>query len=198
MVLKRLGFIAIITCAASAFVACSDSGASTPGGGGTGTGGGNGAAAACDMSADPTACGTCLDTAQSLGQTLDALVTCTCQYCYNELQACYQGPDDAENAKCRAVVECGQTNGCKGTECYCGVGVDINTCLMNGPMGPCRNEIVTAAGCEGSADAASEAVCVQMARSTAGSTLANASAVGACSTGDPGLMPPAEGHCANM
>jgi hypothetical protein len=202
MIIKTLGFLAI-TMAAGALVACGSDAEPSDGGGGSGGqaaggSGGGGTNPACADATDPTMCSTCLDRAEELGQTVNALVTCTCSNCATQLQTCVEGADQAENDKCYAVVQCGQTNGCRGTECYCGVGVTVADCLANGPTGPCANEIAVAAGCDGETDLVQQAVCVNEARADANSTLGKASAVGSCSTGDPGLMPPVEGNCAGL
>ena len=44
---------------------------------------------------------------------------------------------------CLAYVTCARTTGCGAgpeEECYCGAGVPINTCLINGGAGVCRAE----------------------------------------------------------
>ena len=174
-------------------------GSSSTGGSSAGGSGGGGAVITdCADADDPTMCNDCLTQAEGFGTTVDDLVTCSCAYCATELDACYNLADSAEAEKCRNVVDCGRAAGCKGTECYCGVGVSVADCLANGPTGECVDEIAIAADCQDITDLVDQAVCVQQARDADGSTLNLASAVGACSTGDPGLTPPAPGACGSL
>jgi hypothetical protein len=176
------------------------SGGTASGGGGSSNGGGGaGPITSCDDAADTASCTTCLDQAESFGQDrTDSLVVCSCASCADQLDACYNMADATDAANCRAVVECGQAAGCKGTECYCGVGVAIADCVSTGGTGDCKEEIAVAAGCENEATPTDEAACVAAARAEAGSAVALASAVGECTTGDPQLDPPAPGNCAGL
>jgi hypothetical protein len=54
--------------------------------------------------------------------------------------------NSCQDAACQSVLACGIRTGCKGTDCYCGVGVAVADCLNTGASGPCMNEIVAASG----------------------------------------------------
>jgi len=92
-----------------------------------GTGGGDGDGSAM-----------CIADAAAMGRT-GACTECGCMKCLEKINGCQ---DDL----CADVVACGQMNGCKGRDCYCGVGVDAIMCAINGATGPCMMEIATAAG----------------------------------------------------
>ncbi len=94
--------------------------------GGTGGGGGG----------DPTAM--CIADAAAMNRT-GACTECGCMKCLDKIDAC-------QDELCANVVACGQMHGCKGRDCYCGVGVDAIMCAVNGATGPCMMEIATAAG----------------------------------------------------
>jgi hypothetical protein len=96
--------------------------------GGTGGGGGGGG--------DATAM--CIADAAAMGRT-GACTECGCMKCLDKI-------NDCQDDLCANVVACGQMNGCKGRDCYCGVGVDALMCAINGATGPCMMEIATAAG----------------------------------------------------
>lgn len=84
------------------------------------------------------------DACLALVDASDKCAECACLSCTSESMACLGGSDSTANANCEAVVECARTNMCIGNDCYCGPTVDATCATM--PMGPCANEINTAAG----------------------------------------------------
>jgi hypothetical protein len=147
---------------------------------------------------DKDACTQCAATADQLGLSSNPLTACSCNKCAAQLGSCFQsgprgemGGSAERDAKCQAIVECALSTGCAGTDCYCGVGKALATCLNEKNMdatGPCAKQIEDAAGC-GPQDRA----CVATAQFNAASPVALAYAVGVCVTGDPTMTPPAPG-----
>ena len=80
----------------------------------------------------------CISDAMAMGRS-GPCAECGCNKCLAELKNC---EDDA----CNGVVKCGQMAGCKGRACYCGATVNATDCALYGAMGPCMEEIATAAG----------------------------------------------------
>jgi len=144
--------------------------------GGTGGGGGG----------DPTA--TCIADAAAMGRT-GACTECGCMKCLAEIMNCQDQP-------CADVVACGQTNGCKGRDCFCGSNLDAIMCAINGAQGPCIPEIASAAGV---CTAGMEAMCASdlsavtnptSAMYDANNPVSRANAVSVCTRGqeaDPGV-----------
>lgn len=107
------------------------------GGEGGSVGGNGGAGGEGGGSGDPVA--TCIADAAANGRT-GACAECGCMKCLAEIMNC-------QDEGCQAVVACGQTNGCSGSACYCGAGVEPLACaIFPGPSGPCINEIEAASG----------------------------------------------------
>ncbi len=72
----------------------------------------------------------------------DECALCTGRRCGQQFEGCYMSGDFVRDNTCRALQECGETSGCFGQQCYCGVGVLL--CLD--PQGPCRSQWEVAAG----------------------------------------------------
>jgi hypothetical protein len=148
---------------------------------------------------DSAACTECLDTAAMLGQTQTPLTECACSNCAVHLAACFQSAtreqngDAARDAACRTVVECAQAQGCAGTDCYCGTGVDLIACAEAPAQGPCAQEIATAAGCD-----LIDALCVAAAQVDPATALGRANAVSLCTFGNPDPMAPVAGACPGL
>lgn len=207
---RSLSFAAALLAAAS-FVACGEED--------DGGGGGNDNAALCMGSVqqlpaecaatrmcngvaipeDAVACTQCLDTAASIGQAQTPLTECACSNCAVYLAACFQsavsepGGDANRDAACRSVVECAQSTGCAGTDCYCGTGVDLVTCAGAPAQGPCAQQIAAAAQCD-----LMDAVCVAMAQADVNTALGRANAVSLCTFGNPDPMAPVAGACQGL
>jgi hypothetical protein len=142
----------------------------------------------------------CIAEAAAMNRT-GACTECGCMRCLQDIMNC---TDEA----CSSVVACGQAAGCKGRDCYCGVGVDVLMCAINGASGPCMNEIATASGvCTGAAN-----MCATMLSAVTNPTsdmydannpVSRANAVSVCTRGqvaDPGvpLLVPAVPAIAGM
>jgi hypothetical protein len=149
---------------------------------------------------DQQACTECAQTATSLGLASNPLTACSCNKCAAQLGSCFQSAQRGEtggsadrDAKCQAIVECALSTGCRGTDCYCGVGKAIATCLAEttAATGPCHTQIEAASGC-----ADTDRTCVVKAQTTAGSAVQLAYAVGVCATGDPTTG--SNGNCPHM
>ncbi len=136
-------------------MAAGTGGSMAMGTGGTGTGGatvgtggmgaaGSGAAGSAGAGSDAgmvdPSVQSCLDGVMAAGTTVGDCERCLCQAgnCQTELMAL---KDDAAG---NAVVACAKTNNCSGTCCLCGATCDALG--SNYAMGPCANEIETAAG----------------------------------------------------
>jgi hypothetical protein len=85
---------------------------------------------------DPVA--TCIANAAAMGRT-GACTECGCMKCLAEINNCQDEP-------CASVVACGQMNGCRGRDCFCGAGRNALDCALMGAQGVCMNEIAAAAG----------------------------------------------------
>jgi hypothetical protein len=120
---------------------------------------------------------------------------CGCTYCGLQLTGCFASADTEEDGDaerdtlCQAIVECGWANGCAGSDCYCGAGVDRDTCLKNAnegrSMGPCAGVIQAAAKCKRNEPPGS---CVFGRQLTPNSVLDRATDVAKCVSGDPLLQ----------
>jgi hypothetical protein len=103
---------------------------------------------------DREACEACALTNAEFALENVPRLRCACMYCAVPLAACREShrvePDgdlDRDN-RCRAIVSCALGARCTGSECYCGQGVDLGTCLdQETPTGPCAQVIADAAGC---------------------------------------------------
>jgi hypothetical protein len=71
----------------------------------------------------------------------DECMRCSCTLCTELVVACWDSGDETRNARCSAVVECGQRAQCVDVDCFCAPGSP--PCV---PTGPCNMEISTAAG----------------------------------------------------
>jgi hypothetical protein len=116
----------------------------------------------------------------------ESCVECGCQHCTERLADCYDSDDADRNAKCSAVVECGQRSGCSGATCYCG-DQPLADCVSAGPAGPCVQEIETAAGVDSSADPVVRVTSVASVRESGdmSNALVLANLVGDCTRGAP-------------
>jgi len=120
---------------------------------------------------------------------------CGCTYCAVQLTACFASaetePDgDLERDQlCQAMVECGWAAGCAGSNCYCGEGVDRDTCLKNANedlfLGACAAVIQAAAECPEGEPAGN---CVLAQQLMPGSAHDRATEVAKCVSGDPLLQ----------
>jgi hypothetical protein len=148
-----------------------------------------------DLPPDPQACGECN---QMLAQHKvgSPIGPCACAHCATQLSACFasqdrelDGGDPQRDQACQAIVECGWASGCSGSDCYCGVGVDRNTCLQQGneghPAGPCAGVIEAAVTCD---PGVPRGDCLFAEQLTVGSVLNRATEVAKCVTGDPILQ----------
>lgn len=137
--------------------------------GGAGSGGGN----------------TCVDDGTMNGLS-QACAECGCTKCAQQVNNC-------QDAACQSVLSCGVRTGCRGTDCYCGIGVPVATCLMQPATGPCMNEIVAASGVvvgmtTGCSTADACAVALSTARTDPANPLYRANAVSECNSGAPAVM----------
>jgi hypothetical protein len=143
---------------------------------------------------DDQACDTCMQTLERLNIGA-AIAPCGCHYCAVQLRACFESADyepagDADRDEdCRKIVECGWAYECEGSDCYCGYGVDRDTCLRDandgGAKGPCAALIDTLIPCE---PGTPQGTCIFANQQTGGSVLNRATDVALCVTGDP-LLP---------
>ena len=139
---------------------------------------------------DKDACTQCAATADQLGLSSNPLTACSCNKCAAQLGSCFQSAQRMEmggsadrDAKCQAIVECALRTGCAGTDCYCGVGKPLATCIAETNMdatGPCAKEIEAAGNC-----GPQDRQCVATAQFNPTSAVALAYQVGLCVTGDP-------------
>ena len=74
-----------------------------------------------------------------------------CNECLDEFVPDNLNPACSSNALCKAVRDCVVETNCYQTdkspsECYCGIGADINDCQLTSfvPTGPCKDEILAA------------------------------------------------------
>jgi hypothetical protein len=115
-------------------------------------------------------------------------------YCALQLTACFASAetepdgDRERDMLCRAIVECGWAAGCRGSECYCGEGVNRDTCLKNAnegrAQGKCAELIQQAAGCKRNEPPGS---CVFARQFTPDGVLERATDLAKCVSGDPHL-----------
>jgi hypothetical protein len=143
--------------------------------------------------ADEAACTTCGNSNIKLRVKSTPIAACACAHCAAQLRACFESADYEQDAgdpqrdtSCLAIVQCGWASHCRGSECYCGVGVDRETCLQDAiaghPRGACADVITSTSGCAG-ADNIGNCVLGQQFKS--GTLLYRATAVAQCVTGDP-------------
>lgn len=120
---------------------------------------------------------------------------CGCTYCAVQLTACFASAetepdgDPERDQLCQAMVECGWAAGCAGSDCYCGEGVDRDTCLKNANegrfLGACAAVIQSAAQCPEDEPAGN---CVLGRQLMPGSAHDRATEVAKCVSGDPLLQ----------
>lgn len=112
----------------------------------------------------------------------DACEECTCDSCSDAMSACdnlegtaTEGPaaGSPKAELCQAVVACGRDAGCRGSDCFCGAGVDLVVCLTGGAEGPCKEPIFAAAETQDPAEVSGR-------QSTPGYAIAAANAVSTC------------------
>lgn len=123
------------------------------------------------------------------------IAPCACTYCGLQLTACFASADSEEDGDthrdtlCQAIVECAWANGCAGSDCYCGAGVERDTCLKNAnegrSEGPCAQVIQAAAECKRNEPPGS---CVFGRQLTPDNVLDRATDVAKCVSGDPTLQ----------
>lgn len=121
-----------------------------------------------------------------------AVARCGCTYCAVQLTACFASAETEANGDsmrdrlCQAMVECGWAAGCAGSDCYCGEGIDRDTCLKNANegrfLGACADVIQAAASCPEDEPAGS---CVLGRQLMFGSAHDRATEVSKCVSGDP-------------
>jgi hypothetical protein len=151
-----------------------------------------------EVQSDEGACESCYDIIErkNVGSPV---AECGCTYCAVQLTACFAsaeteaGGGDAERDRlCQAMVECGWAAGCAGSDCYCGEGVDRDTCLKDAneglPLkGACAEVIQAAAKCPPDMK---PGACVLGRQLTLGSAHDRATQVAKCVSGDPLLQGP--------
>ncbi|HMI91282.1 MAG TPA: hypothetical protein VK509_07960 [Polyangiales bacterium] len=143
---------------------------------------------------DVTACDSCMGTLARLNIGAD-VGPCACTYCAVQLRGCFESAeyelhgDSRRDADCRKIVECGWANDCASSDCYCGHGVDRDTCLREAnagnAAGPCAALIEALVECEPDVPLGT---CIFANQQTGDSVLQRATEVGLCVTGDP-LLP---------
>lgn len=147
------------------------------------------------VESDEIVCDSCYDMIERL-EIGSPVAPCACTYCALQLSACFdsaeteaEGGDPTRDQLCRAVVECGWAVGCRGSDCYCGEGVDRDTCLKNAnegrSQGACASVIQAAAKC---ADHEPAGTCVFGRQLSTNSLLDRATDVAKCVSGDPLLQ----------
>jgi hypothetical protein len=144
--------------------------------------------------ADEAACQSCMGTLSRLNIGAD-VGPCACTYCAVQLRSCFESAefepegDARRDADCRKIVECGWANDCAGSDCYCGHGVDRDTCLRQGnageAAGPCAALIEALVECDPDTP---KGTCIFANQQTGGSVLQRGTDVALCVTGDP-LLP---------
>ena len=146
---------------------------------------------------DKAVCDSCYDMLDRLNIG-SPIAPCACTYCALQLSACFESAkrepdagDSFRDQRCQAIVECGWAAGCAGSDCYCGTGVDRDTCLKNANAGhaggPCAGVIEAAAMCDRDAQPGE---CVFRNQLMADSVTDRATDVAKCVTGDPVLQGP--------
>jgi hypothetical protein len=143
---------------------------------------------------DDVACDACYDMIDRLNVG-SPVASCGCTYCAVQLTACFNSAETEENGDperdqlCQAMVECGWAAGCAGSDCYCGEGVDRDTCLKNANeerfLGACAAVIQSAATC---AEGELPGNCVLGHQLRANTAHARATEVAKCVSGDPLLQ----------
>jgi len=145
---------------------------------------------------DEVACDECYEMLErhNVGSSV---ARCGCTYCAVQLTACFASAEteadgDAKRDQlCQAMVECGWAAGCAGSACYCGEGVDRDTCLKNAREGRtpglCAEVIKAAAECPPDEPPGN---CLLARQLTPGSAHDRATEVSRCVSGDPILQGP--------
>jgi hypothetical protein len=87
----------------------------------------------------------CLDRFVATGMPDEACERCACFNCLQQVLDCRDDADATRRMRCDTLVACALDNDCNGQACYCG-NVDIITCGLSGPTGPCIPEVEQAAG----------------------------------------------------
>jgi hypothetical protein len=143
------------------------------------------------VESDEVICDRCYDLLdrRNIGSPLGP---CACTYCGLQLTACFASAeteldgDPTRDRHCQAIVECAWSVGCAGSDCYCGVGVDRDTCLKNANEGkaggPCAPLIEAAVECESDAFPGACVLSFQVRRDT---VLHRVSELAECVSGDP-------------
>lgn len=147
-----------------------------------------------EVQPDEEACDACYDMIDRL-DVGSPIAKCGCTYCAVQLTACFNSAETEENGDperdqlCQAMVECGWAAGCAGSDCYCGEGVDRDTCLKNANeghfVGACAAVIQSAASCAKGEMAGN---CVLAHQLRANTAHARATEVAKCVSGDPLLQ----------
>lgn len=145
---------------------------------------------------DDVACDGCYEMIDRLAVG-SPVARCGCTYCAVQLTACFASADTEEDGDperdqlCQAMVECGWAAGCAGSDCYCGEGVDRDTCLKNANegrfLGACAAVIQNAANCPEDEPAGN---CVLGRQLMPGTAHDRATDVAKCVSGDPLLQGP--------
>lgn len=149
-----------------------------------------------DVEPDEVACGACYGMIDRL-DVGSPIAKCGCTYCAVQLTACFDSASTEDGGLvarerdqlCQAMVECGWAAGCAGSDCYCGEGVDRDTCLKNADegrlLGACAAVIQSAANCPPGEKAGA---CVLGRQLMPGSAHDRATEVAKCVSGDPLLQ----------
>jgi hypothetical protein len=147
-----------------------------------------------EVERDDVACDGCFEMIDRL-KVGSPVARCGCAYCAVQLTACFASEETEEDGDperdqlCQAMVECGWAAGCKGSDCYCGEGVDRDTCLKNANegrfLGACAMVIQNAAKCPEDEPAGN---CVLGRQLMPGSAHDRATEVSKCVSGDPLLQ----------
>jgi hypothetical protein len=120
-----------------------------------------------------------------------ACTECGCMKCLTAINNC-------QDPECSSVVACGQMEGCRGRDCYCGAGVNVITCAGGFPEGACKEEIEAASGLVADATCTANNCAASLAEITnpdgamydATNPVSRANAVSICTRGqlaDPGI-----------
>jgi hypothetical protein len=144
-----------------------------------------------DVPDDEAVCGSCMSVLDELNIGA-AVGPCACTYCAVQLRSCFESAiyeptgDAQRDADCLKVIECGWANDCAGSECYCGAGVERDTCLREAnegnAQGPCAELIEAVVECDPEKPIGS---CIFANQQTGGTVLNRAADVSLCVRGDP-------------
>lgn len=101
----------------------------------------------------------------------DACAACECKHCAEQMLDCVASGEEAADAQCAAVLECGHEHHCTAIDCYCG-NASLVACAISA-RGPCVAQIQAAAG-------TSDATVIYQDQMEGDNTVARAAALGSC------------------